>query len=93
MSNYQFSSASNGDLNALQGLNANESTANLGAAASKSNLEQARQVNDLGLTPDEETKCKKAFKAFDKDGNEELDIDELRIVLRMMGIAVTEAKL
>ena len=70
-----------------------DSAANLGAAASNSNLEQARVVNHLGLTPEEETKCKKAFKAFDKDGNEELDIDELRIVLRMMGIAVSEAKL
>lgn len=31
--------------------------------------------------------------AFDKDGSEDIDIDELRIVLRMMGIKVTEAKL
>ena len=50
-------------------------------------------MNHLGLTAEEETKCKKAFKAFDKDGSEDIDIDELRIVLRMMGITVTEAKL
>ena len=31
--------------------------------------------------------------AFDKDGNEEIDIEELRTVLKMMGIGVTEAKL
>ena len=31
--------------------------------------------------------------AFDKDGSEDIDIDELRIVLKMMGITVTESKL
>ena len=85
-------------MQSLKAINANnESAANLGAAgASASNLLDSnapRQVNSLGLTPEEETKCRKAFKAFDKDGNEELDIDELRIVLKMMGISVTEAKL
>ena len=31
--------------------------------------------------------------AFDKDGSEDIDIDELRIVLKMMGITVSESKL
>ena len=50
-------------------------------------------VNKLGLTPFEEEKCTQAFKAFDKDGSEDIDADELRTVLRMMGIVVSEAKL
>ena len=50
-------------------------------------------VNKLGLTPFEEEKCTQAFKAFDKDGSEDIDADELRTVLRMMGIVVNEAKL
>ena len=51
------------------------------------------QENELGLTREEEEKCNQAFKAFDKDGSEDIDAEELRIVLRMMGISVTEAKL
>ena len=31
--------------------------------------------------------------AFDKDGSEDIDIEELRIVLKMMGITVTDSKL
>ena len=50
-------------------------------------------VNKLGLTPLEEEKCNQAFKALDKDGSEDIDADELRTVLRMMGIVVNEAKL
>ena len=42
--------------------------------------------NNFGLGANEEEKCNEAFLAFDKDGNEEIDIDELRIVLKMMGI-------
>ena len=47
----------------------------------------------MGLSQMEDVKCNEAFLAFDKDGSEDIDIDELRIVLRMMGIQVTEAKL
>ena len=52
-----------------------------------------QQENELGLTKEEEKKCERAFTAFDKDGNGDIDVDELRIVLKMMGIKVTEAKL
>ena len=61
--------------------------------ANSSQQVTARLENYLGLTAAEEEKCNQAFKAFDRDGNEELDVDELRIVLKMMGINVSEAKI
>ena len=38
-----------------------------------------------GLTADEEKKCDQAFSAFDKDNSGNIDAQELRIVLEMMG--------
>ena len=70
-----------------------ESMQNLGAQAANGEQQPAAAQNALGLTELEEKKCEQAFKAFDKDDSKDVDIDELRIVLRMMGISVTEAKL
>ena len=38
-----------------------------------------------GLTVEEESKCKEAFAAFDKENTGIIDANELRIVLEMMG--------
>ena len=67
----------------------------LSACASQSTQKRSQRnsENELGLTQEEEEKCNQAFKAFDKDGSEDIDAEELGIVLRMMGIKVTEAKL
>lgn len=64
------------------------------AVGSRSNLlRESESQGDVGLTPEEASKCIQAFKAFDKDESDDIDVDELRIVLRMMGIEVTEVKL
>ena len=93
VSKHQLSTESNNNL-AVQDHLKEPSTAsaankNLAAAAASG----SQEYPNLGLTPDEEEKCSQAFTAFDKDGSEDIDIDELRIVLKMMGIAVTESKL
>ena len=46
-----------------------------------------------GLTKEEEAKCYEAFSAFDKDGSGEIDANELRIVLEMMGQKTTEEEI
>ena len=46
-----------------------------------------------GLTKEEEAKCFEAFSAFDKDGSGEIDANELRIVLEMMGQKTTEEEI
>ena len=43
-----------------------------------------------GLTSDEEQKCREAFEAFDKDGSAQIDAEELRVVLEMMGRKTSE---
>lgn len=80
MSNYTSQQASNVDLQAVV---ANESTG--GQAQQQAQLQPINE-NSMGLSQMEDVKCNEAFLAFDKDGSEDIDIDELRIVLRMMGI-------
>lgn len=46
--------------------------------------------DDNGLSRVEEEKCKEAFEAFDKDGSQRIDAQELRIVLEMMGRKTSE---
>ena len=43
------------------------------------------QVEEEGLSKEEEAKCWEAFSAFDKDSSGYIDANELRIVLEMMG--------
>lgn len=45
------------------------------------------------LSKEDEQKCDQAFFAFDKDGSDDIDIDEMRIVLKMMGIRFSESQL
>ena len=46
-----------------------------------------------GLSAEEEEKCDQAFMAFDKDGSDDIDVNELKIVLKMMGIKVSDTLL
>ena len=46
-----------------------------------------------GLTKEEEAKCWEAFSAFDKDSSGQIDANELRIVLEMMGQKTTEEEI
>ena len=55
------------------------------------NGEEAETID--GLTAEEEAKCFEAFSAFDKDGSGEIDANELRIVLEMMGQKTTEEEI
>ncbi|CAI2382645.1 unnamed protein product [Moneuplotes crassus] len=48
---------------------------------------------DIGLSKEEEAKCWEAFSAFDKDSSGEIDANELRIVLEMMGQKTTEEEI
>ena len=47
-------------------------------------MAERKDENDQ-LTPEEERKCEEAFTAFDKDNSGNIDANELRIVLEMMG--------
>ena len=51
------------------------------------------QVEDSGLTREEDAKCQEAFNAFDKDNSGYIDANELRIVLEMMGQKTTEEEI
>ena len=53
---------------------------------------EAEEFED-GLTKDEEAKCWEAFSAFDKDSSGQIDANELRIVLEMMGQKTTEEEI
>ena len=54
----------------------------------------AEENNDFdGLSKEEDAKCYEAFSAFDKDGSGEIDANELRIVLEMMGQKTTEEEI
>lgn len=46
-----------------------------------------------GLTKEEQDKCWEAFSAFDKDNSGNIDANELRIVLEMMGQKTTEEEI
>ena len=48
---------------------------------------------EIGLSKEEEAKCWEAFSAFDKDSSGEIDANELRIVLEMMGQKTTEEEI
>ena len=56
------------------------------------NINKMSEDND-GLTKEEEAKCWEAFSAFDKDSSGEIDANELRIVLEMMGQKTTEEEI
>ena len=47
--------------------------------------QQEEEEDDAGLTNEEKARCKRAFKAFDRDGSGYLDARELRIVMRTLG--------
>ena len=53
--------------------------------ADASDRENDNQEGTDGLSADEERKCDEAFSAFDKDNSGNIDAQELRIVLEMMG--------
>ena len=75
----------------LSKANLHESAASLRPSAAAQ--AQGNDDDSLDLPDDVEQKCNQAFSAFDRDGSDDIDIEELRIVLTMMGIKVTESKL
>ena len=54
-------------------------------------LSQKDEKDQPSLSKEDEQKCDQAFFAFDKDGSDDIDINEMRIVLQMMGIKFNES--
>ena len=78
----------------LRSASSGRTLANAATSSERNNRAKgANGVSFFGLTAEEETKCNDAFTAFDKDGSEDIDAEELRVVLTMMGIKVNEEKL